>query len=392
MAFTAAQLNTLLKDSSWTALRLFFPVYCSRLLYRTKVFSAIQGQEQTNSTGASGNKDVSENKNNEMQTHKNTGKHNRGNPNDSVKDKMWSRKLNRSKLPSHSNRKSEFDNLRNDDFPERKQKTKEHSKHVVVGKNSEVLFGIAPCYLALTQRKRQYFNVFIKESRSHLRPEMQNMLQQAVGYGVPVHHVSGRVLDNLCERRVHQGVCLEVSPRTYINCNLDEGPDLTELNGSQLWLALEAVQDPMNLGAVLRSAYFLGTDRVVVTQSNSCPLSPVVSKASAGTMEILDVYSTESLPDLIKTKKEQGWQVVGTVGKTLEECEVPIIPCTTFRLTKSTILVLGNEGTGLSRDVTNLCHALVAIQPARELHPGIECLNVSVAAGILLHSLKMANG
>ncbi|XP_048468526.1 rRNA methyltransferase 1, mitochondrial [Rhincodon typus] len=102
----------------------------------------------------------------------------------------------------------------------------------------------------------------------------------------------------------------------------------------------------------------------------------------------MTVYCTSSLPQVLKAKGAQGWQIVGTVGKSTEASFIPVIPCTEFQWSQRTILVLGNEGFGLSDDVSSLCHAMLTIPAGRGLQPGIESLNVSVAAGILLHCIS----
>lgn len=67
--------------------------------------------------------------------------------------------------------------------------------------------------------------------------------------------------------------------------------------------------DPQNFGALLRTAYFLRCDKVVVCSKNSAPLSPAVSKASAGAMELMKVYSTDNLMKFLDSSKNNGWQV-----------------------------------------------------------------------------------
>ncbi|XP_054703889.1 rRNA methyltransferase 1, mitochondrial [Grus americana] len=257
-------------------------------------------------------------------------------------------------------------------------------------KGSEILFGIAPCSLALSQSRRDVFKLFLKESSGPRRLVMSEFVLQAVARGVPVHHVKGRELDALCRGRVHQGVCLEVTPLRFKSLEEAEKPDLgDEENPKQqlIWLVLEQIQDPMNLGALLRSAYFLGVDRVVTSQRNSCPLTPTVSKASSGAVEVLDVYSTDDIQSFLKAKTAEGWEVVGTVTKPEGVENVPVISCLEFRWSKPVIIVIGNEGDGLSLETQLLCHRMLAIPPGRALHPGIESLNVSVATGIFLHSI-----
>ncbi|XP_071621123.1 rRNA methyltransferase 1, mitochondrial [Heliangelus exortis] len=262
-------------------------------------------------------------------------------------------------------------------------------KPLVVGstKGSEILFGIAPCSLALSQSRRDLFRLFLKQSRGSQPLVRSEFVLQATARGVPVLEVSRRELDALCRGQVHQGVCLEASPLRFKSLEEAEKPELKNPSRELVWLVLEQIQDPMNLGALLRSAYFLGVDRVVTSQRNSCPLTPTVSKASSGTMEVFDVYSTDDLQSFLKAKTAEGWEVVGTVSRPEEVENVPVISCLEFQWEKPLIVVIGSEGEGLSLETQLLCHRMLAIPPGRALHPGIESLNVSVATGILLHSI-----
>ncbi|NWU28157.1 MRM1 methyltransferase, partial [Dyaphorophyia castanea] len=257
-------------------------------------------------------------------------------------------------------------------------------------KGSEILFGLAPCWLALAQARRALFRLFLKQSRGPGRPLRAEFALQAAARGLPVLHVPGRELDALSRGRPHQGVCLEASPLPFRSLRNAEEPRLGHGDsGSRqlLWLALEHIQDPMNLGALLRSAYFLGVDRVVASLSNSCPLTPIVSKASAGAMEVFDVYGTDDLQGFLKAKSAEGWEVVGTISRPRDVEDVPVISCSEFRWDRPVVVVIGSEGEGLSPQSQRQCQRMLAIPPGRALHPGIDSLNVSVAAGILLHSI-----
>ncbi|KAK5881623.1 hypothetical protein CesoFtcFv8_022402 [Champsocephalus esox] len=248
----------------------------------------------------------------------------------------------------------------------------------------EVVFGIAPCVLALTQGRRKPRKLFVKDGEASHRASVLNVCEEAHRRGVQIQRVSKNDLDKMSSGRVHQGVCLQASPLGYLTEDRDSKPNAGD---TPLWLVLEKIQDPMNLGAILRSAYFLGVDRVVSSLRDSCPLSPVVSKASSGAMEVIGVYGYENLEDMLKMKMAQGWQVVGTVGAEGEESQVPITLCSDFKVTKPTVLLMGGEGEGLSQQLLSLCQTLLTIPAGRELFPGIESLNVSVASGILLYSL-----
>ncbi|KAF0025814.1 rRNA methyltransferase 1, mitochondrial [Scophthalmus maximus] len=249
----------------------------------------------------------------------------------------------------------------------------------------EIVFGISPCLLALTQGRRKVKTLFVKDNEAPDRASVIKVCEEACRRGVQVQRVSKNILERMSSGRVHQGVCLEASPLRYLTERTDSAPSTKE--PPPLWLVLEAIQDPMNLGAILRSAYFLGVDRVASSLRHTCPLSPVVSKASSGVMEVLRVHGYENLEDMLKLKVAQGWQVVGTVAAGAGESQIPVVRCTDFQMTKPTLLLMGGEMEGLSRELLTLCQTLLTIPAGRDLSDGIESLNVSVATGILLHSL-----
>lgn len=137
-------------------------------------------------------------------------------------------------------------------------------------KGSEILFGVAPCRLALARARRALFRLFLRERCGGPgQPLRAELALQAAALGLPVLHVPGRALDALSRGRPHQGVCLEAAPLPFRSLRDAEEPRPgDERRGQRVWLVLEHIQDPMNLGAVLRSAYFLGVDRVVASSSN----------------------------------------------------------------------------------------------------------------------------
>ena len=138
----------------------------------------------------------------------------------------------------------------------------------------------------------------------------------------------------------------------------------------------------MNLGARRRSAHFLGVDGVLVSEKNSAPLTPVVSKASSGACEIMRVHATRNLPKTLNSAAEQGWAVVGAA---LEDSVAP----SELSRTQPTVLVMGSEGAGLRQLVRRSCSQFVRIPGADSSDVGdsVDSLNVSVAGGILLYAL-----
>ncbi|XP_070334714.1 rRNA methyltransferase 1, mitochondrial isoform X2 [Odocoileus virginianus] len=168
----------------------------------------------------------------------------------------------------------------------------------------ELLFGLSPCLLALRAARRRVARLLIQAGRSGLEGQRAELLRAAEARTIPVLRPRRRELDVLCRHQVHQGVCMEVSPlrpRPWAEAEAEKARPGDD--PQQLWLVLEGLQDPRNLGAVLRSAHFLGVDKVITSRRNSCPLTPVVSKASAGAMEVMDVFSTDDLAGFLQSQR-----------------------------------------------------------------------------------------
>ncbi|XP_048853866.1 LOW QUALITY PROTEIN: rRNA methyltransferase 1, mitochondrial [Brienomyrus brachyistius] len=292
------------------------------------------------------------------------------------------------RAPARGRISPELLKLRVEDLAEGRRGAERHEGR---GDRVEVLFGVAPCLLAVTQGRRELYRLCVKEGVGPQRGTVQRVCEEARRWGVPIQRCSRAQLDSMSGRRVHQGVCLEASPLQFLSDSRKESSN-RETRTPPLWLVLDGIQDPMNFGAILRSAYFLGVDRIASSLRSSCPLTPVVSKASSGVMEVMGVYGYNSLSQLLKEKVSRGWHVLGSVGTTDKTTAVPVLDCVEFRLSRPTLLLMGGEGAGLSPELLSLCHTLVTVRPRHQLHPAVESLNVSVATGILLHSLLMSRG
>jgi len=190
-------------------------------------------------------------------------------------------------------------------------------------------------------------------------------------------------------------------------------------NVPSLWLVLDEVVDPQNFGALLRSAYFLGggspTDGnagssigIMVCSKNSAPPSPVVSAASAGALELSQIYSTNNLPRTLNAAKEDGWRILGaamsapsgmvdaTTGEPVECLNLQDVE--TGESQPPTILVLGSEGHGLRNLVAKACTGFLRVPGSEaasvddDTNSGVDSLNVSVTGGIMLwHFLNGKN-
>jgi 23S rRNA (guanosine2251-2'-O)-methyltransferase len=173
----------------------------------------------------------------------------------------------------------------------------------------------------------------------------------------------------------HQGVVAEVDPYPYAD------PDPLLDRPDALVVALDQVQDPRNLGAVCRSAEAVGASGVVIGSRRSAAVTAAACKASAGAVEHLPVARVSNLADWLARAKDSGAWVYGA------EASAPV-PYAQADLSGKVVLVLGSEGRGLRRRVSETCDLLISI-PVRGR---VGSLNVSAAAAVLLFEAARQRG
>lgn len=170
------------------------------------------------------------------------------------------------------------------------------------------LYGIAPVRLALLAGKREMKELLVQEgmdlSNKKDSKAAKEILQVAQTRGIEIREFSKHDLNMLTDNRPHQGFVLRAMPLQFTRL-----AHLDAVDQYSCVLALDEVWDPQNFGALLRTSYFLKCDKVVVCAKNSAPLSPVVSKASAGALEVMEVYSTDNLMKFLDKSRDNGWQV-----------------------------------------------------------------------------------
>lgn len=224
-------------------------------------------------------------------------------------------------------------------------------------------------------------NQFASKRTADKAKAAELVVELAKERGIPIHTVDKGVLNTLSGDRPHQGYVLRCGKLDF------ESISSVPLSEKKLWLCLDEVVDPQNLGALLRSAYFLSADDigVVVCAKNSAPPSPVVSAASAGALELANVHATSNLPRLLAQAQQDGFRIVGASSS------VPAGEAQVYSLTdlpssvEPTILVLGSEGFGLRTLVAKACTDFVCIPGGAG--DGVDSLNASAMRSILLWHL-----
>lgn len=146
-------------------------------------------------------------------------------------------------------------------------------------------------------------------------------------------------------------------------------------NGKGLWLALDCLQDPQNVGAIFRAAAFFGVQGILITQDRSASLTGTVYDVASGGVECVPFAMVGNLQNAFKAAKDAGLWILGSS----EHAKAPL---TSLSADRPWLLVLGNEEKGMRRLTEENCDELCAIKGAKGA--GVTSLNVSVAAGILI--------
>jgi 23S rRNA (guanosine2251-2'-O)-methyltransferase len=236
----------------------------------------------------------------------------------------------------------------------------------------DLLYGLHPVEEALRAGKRRFDEVLVARERHDDR--LEKLIAQCREKGVRVRSESREQLTQVAETSGHQGVVAYVQPQEFLAIEDLFAADPANPNTARLVLALDGVEDPQNLGALLRVADGAGVDGVVITERRSAPLSPVAVKASAGAAEHLRIARVVNLVRALEELKRQNLWVVGLDERGSTDYD-------RFDLTGDMVLVLGREGAGLHDLVKRTCDHLLRIPMAG----GVSSLNVSAAGAVVLY-------
>jgi 23S rRNA (guanosine2251-2'-O)-methyltransferase len=202
--------------------------------------------------------------------------------------------------------------------------------------------------------------------------EARDLIALARRMGAVIVQEEGVKMDRLVAEGAHQGIILWADPA--LRMGLDEALKQIQPNKHTLWVALDGLTDPHNLGAIIRSAACLGATAILVPDRRSAPITAASEKAASGALERILFVDAGNLNTAIIRLKEKGFWSYGAdpKGKAPE----------TLNLSGPTLLVIGAEGEGLRPKTKEHCDELVGIPQSSG---GVESLNASAAAAILLY-------
>jgi 23S rRNA (guanosine2251-2'-O)-methyltransferase len=257
-----------------------------------------------------------------------------------------------------------------------------------------LIYGLNPVLEALRARKATRVRVSARADK-----RMDEVLALAGAQRVPVERVDAQALDRAARGGIHQGVVAEIAAaRDYAvedlvllpegGSHMSEGGRHMSTEWAPLLVVLDGIEDPHNVGAILRTCDAAGATGVIRQTRHSAALDGIVGKASAGALASARIATVVNIARAVEALKSAHVWTIGLAGDAAEDY-------TDVDWTLPSALVLGAEGTGLRRLVRETCDRVVRIP----MHGTVDSLNVSVAAGVVLyeavHQRKnrtMANG
>ncbi|MDH5355764.1 MAG: 23S rRNA (guanosine(2251)-2'-O)-methyltransferase RlmB [Gammaproteobacteria bacterium] len=233
------------------------------------------------------------------------------------------------------------------------------------------VYGIHAVEKFIRQSSAQSIELLATEGRN---PRLLSVIGQTRKAKIPVRFVGRDELSKLAGSDKHQGCVLHIRIVAGQQKSLEQC--LAELSQDSLFLVLDGVQDPHNLGACLRSADATGVDAVIIPKDRSASLNATVRKVAAGGAESVALIEVTNLARGLKMLKEAGVWIYGTSG----EAESSLYD---YDYKGPTALVMGSEGEGLRRLTAEACDHLIKL-PMKGV---VESLNVSVATGVCLYEV-----
>lgn len=205
-------------------------------------------------------------------------------------------------------------------------------------------------------------------------PRIQEIVDLCRAASVPVRFEARESLDRAANGASHQGVIAFGAAHSYRELS-------GVVEGAKLIVILDGVEDPHNLGAIIRTAHAAGADAIATPERRSAPLTETVAKAAAGALEHLPVARITNVSQTLEKLKQKGFWIYG-----LDERGTALYDEIEYNV--PTAIVLGGEGKGLHQIVQKHCDVLVRIPMAG----AVSSLNVSVAAGVVLFEWRRRRG
>lgn len=241
--------------------------------------------------------------------------------------------------------------------------------------SEDLLWGTHPVFEALEKEAGRFSEIILQKERRGTK--IEEIIRMARSQRVKISFVDSiRLIGEGASQARHQGIVARISEAVFVALEdlIKKVTDLKQDGIVPRLIVCDSLQDPHNLGAIIRSALASGANGVVVTRERSAPIGGTVAKASAGAVSHIDICQVTNLTTALKMLKEAGFWIFGAVkegdAQSLYQADLTVPTC----------LVVGSEGKGIRPLVKKECDVLISIPMVGSL----DSLNSSVAAAVIL--------
>jgi 23S rRNA (guanosine2251-2'-O)-methyltransferase len=255
--------------------------------------------------------------------------------------------------------------------PEKGLKPETDQSALKKNSQTEILYGIHPVFEAMRAGKRRFGKIYITKKKAP--PRLEPVVKLAATLGIPVTTVSNSRLGTIAGTDMHQGIGASVSgyPFTEFSDILSE---IKKPPQNKYYLIMDGVEDPQNLGALIRTALCAGTSGIIIPKNRAAPPTPASSRASAGALEHAKISMVTNIVSTVQVLKKYGVWIIGTDMNSDESIF-------STGLAFPAAIVIGSEGKGIRPLVRKNCDLLVSIPQCGP----VSSLNASAAGAIILY-------
>lgn len=238
----------------------------------------------------------------------------------------------------------------------------------------DFIYGIHAVQEALRSKKRNVTQLYVSDSKAGHRA-VEEIIRLAKRANVKIDRMENSMLDRLTHGANHQGVLAKVQPIKLMK--LSNAVYESDGNKQDLWLAVDEMTDPQNLGAIIRSAACLGFSTIILPNRRTVGITPAVYKVACGAIENVNIVEVANLSAALNDLKEEGFWIYGA--------DMAGTPITQMEYASPAVLVIGSEGFGIREKTAENCDAVVSI-PQRQVG-NVDSLNAAAAASIIMYDM-----
>lgn len=238
---------------------------------------------------------------------------------------------------------------------------------------TDMIYGIHPVMEALKSKKRNVTQLYVSDNKAGHR-QVEEIIRLAKRQNVKIDRIELKVLEKLTKGANHQGVMAKIQPVKLMKLSTA----IYEADGKKndLWLAVDEMTDPQNLGAIIRSAACLGFSTIILPQRRTVGITPAVYKVACGAIENINLVEVANLNAALNDLKEEGFWIYGA--------DMDGKPINKMDYASPAVLVIGSEGFGIREKTAETCDEIISIPQ----QGGVESLNASAAASIIMYDMR----